>query len=173
MKTSSKNQIRRVLKLESFTFKRHYLFYVSAIYLLWAAIGDFDYDYAFYQLLRFIAFFAFGFAAFTAHTKKQQIMPFILGFLAIVFNPFLPIYLERNTWQLVDVLSGVLLIMWTVATFNRGFALKLSETFQIIKKDPKGFFKDFTGLIFYIICLLILVIGLLKIIFDVIKDVLL
>ena len=62
--------------------------------------------------------------------------------------------------------------MWTVATFNRGFALKLSETFQIIKKTPKVSLKDFTGFTFYIICLLILVMGLLKIIFDVIKDVL-
>ena len=69
-----------------FHIKRHYLFYASATYILYAVTGDFD--YGFYQLLRFIAFFAFGFAAFTAHTKKQQIMPFILGFIAIVLTPF-------------------------------------------------------------------------------------
>ena len=93
------------------------------------------------------SFLCFWVCSFYRLYKEAANHAFHIRFYSYRFNPFLPIYLERNTWQLVDVLSGVLLIMWTVATFNRGFALKLSETFQIIKKDPKGFFKDFTGLL--------------------------
>ena len=69
------------------TFKRHYLFYISALYLLSASVGDFDFDYGFYQLLRFVAFFSFD-SSFAAYVHKQQITPFILGLIAIVFNPF-------------------------------------------------------------------------------------
>ncbi|ENZ9378404.1 DUF6804 family protein [Acinetobacter baumannii] len=116
------------------TFKRHYLFYISALYLLYAAVGDFDFDYGFYQLLRFVAFFSFGFASFTAYTNKQQITPFILGLVAIVFNPFLPIYLERETWQLVDIVSGLFLILWTITTFKDAMYVFFN---QVIKKNKK------------------------------------
>lgn len=118
-----------------FTFRRHYLFYASAFYILWAAIGEFDFDYGFYQLLRFIAFFSFGFATFSAYVNRQQIMPFILGFFAIVFNPFLPIHLERETWQFVDVVSGILLIVWTVTTFKDAVYAFFNKA---IKKNKKA-----------------------------------
>ncbi|MDP7813825.1 Uncharacterised protein [Acinetobacter pittii] len=116
------------------TFKRHYLFYFSALYLLYAAVGDFDFDYGFYQILRFVAFFSFGFASFTAYSHKQQITPFILGLIAIVFNPFLPIYLERETWQLVDIVSGLFLILWTITTFKDAIYAFFN---QVIKKNKK------------------------------------
>ncbi|MEQ1136461.1 DUF6804 family protein [Acinetobacter seifertii] len=116
------------------TFKRHYLFYFSALYLLYAAVGDFDFDYGFYQLLRFVAFFSFGFASFTAYSHNQQITPFILGLVAIVFNPFLPIYLERETWQLVDIVSGLFLILWTITTFKDAIYVFIN---RVIKKNKK------------------------------------
>ncbi|WP_368559461.1 DUF6804 family protein [Acinetobacter baumannii] len=117
------------------TFKRHYLFYISALYLLSASVGDFDFDYGFYQLLRFVAFFSFGFASFAAYVHKQQITPFILGLIAIVFNPFLPIYLERETWQLVDAMSGILLIVWAATSFKDAL---YSFFNRAIKKNKKA-----------------------------------
>lgn len=103
--------------------RSHYLFYVAALYMFWAANGNFDFDYGFYQLLRFVAFFAFGFAAYISHKKEQQIVPFVLGFLAIVFNPFMPIYFERETWQWVDVVGGLVLLTWSLVSFEKKFII--------------------------------------------------
>ncbi|WP_228277844.1 DUF6804 family protein [Acinetobacter haemolyticus] len=151
--------------------QRHHLFYVAALYILWAAKGDFDFDYGFYQLLRFVAFFAFGFAAFASYSFKQQVMPFVLGFFAIVFNPFLPIYLERETWQLFDLISGILLISWTIKTFDKIFIEKIYKILGIVKEDPKGFTKEFSGFVFFLACLLVLFFGVLKIFYDVLSDI--
>lgn len=111
--------------------------------MFWAATGNFDFDYGFYQLLRFVAFFAFGFAAFISYKKDQQIVPFALGFLAIVFNPFIPIYLEREIWQWVDILGGFFLIFWTVFTYNYDMYVFFKKFIKINKKHIIGAFSIF------------------------------
>lgn len=100
-------------------FKRHYIFYIVAVYIFLASFGDIDFEYGFYQILRFISFFAFSIAAFISYKSQQQIMPFILGILAIVFNPFIPIHLEEESWQLVDIGASLLLILWSINFYDK------------------------------------------------------
>lgn len=56
--------------------KQHYLFYLAAGLMLLAIV---DFPYGYYQLLRFIGFFAFAIAAYLSFSAKQQIAPFVLG----------------------------------------------------------------------------------------------
>ena len=90
--------------------KSHHLFYIASAAMILAII---DFPYAYYQLLRFIGFFAFGISAYISFNFGQKVTPFFLGFMAIVFNPFLKIYLGRELWMIVDVISGIGLAFWT------------------------------------------------------------
>lgn len=113
--------------------KSYHLFYLVIAYLIFATTGDFDFDYGFYQLLRFVAFFAFSFAAYASYECKQQIMPFVLGFIAIIFNPFIPIHMERGVWQTIDFSVALILLIWVSYTYNTKlyqYLYRLSQKFN-------------------------------------------
>jgi hypothetical protein len=80
-----------------------------AAVLLFAALGRHAYDY--YTLLRWVAC---GVAAFTAYqaaeTKKFGWLA-VFVIVAIVLNPIAPLHLKRDTWALVDIAAGVLLLL--------------------------------------------------------------
>ena len=95
--------------------KQHHLFYIASFAMVIAVL---DFPYGYYQLLRFIGFFAFGIAAYISYSSGQKIIPFVLGFMAIVFNPFIKVYLDREVWAVIDVLSGTGLSIWTFCFFK-------------------------------------------------------
>ncbi|MEN8291879.1 DUF6804 family protein [Acinetobacter radioresistens] len=90
--------------------KQHHLFYVAALVV---ALGVLPLPYGYYQLLRFIAFFAFAIACFISFNNQQKIIPFFLGFAAIVFNPFLKIVFPKEFWAIIDLVAGIGLAVWT------------------------------------------------------------
>jgi len=66
--------------------------------------------YGFYELVRFLALIIFGFLAYDANQKKQNVLVVIYGVLALLFQPFFKIALGRDLWNIVDVLAAILLI---------------------------------------------------------------
>lgn len=95
--------------------KPHFLFYGTALLMVLAVI---DFPYGYYQLLRFIGFFAFGIAAYISFSAGQKTIPFVLGFMAIAFNPFIKIHLGREFWMIVDVIAGIGLALWTMSFYK-------------------------------------------------------
>jgi hypothetical protein len=61
--------------------------------------------YGFYTLLRHIAA-----AAVMTSQRRQQSLPWLFGFLALLFNPIVKIPLSREVWTVVDFGSAVLLL---------------------------------------------------------------
>ncbi|WP_216069702.1 DUF6804 family protein [Acinetobacter soli] len=96
--------------------KEKHLFYIASLLMVLAVI---NLPYAYYQLLRFVALFAFGMAAYISFYANQKIIPYVLGFMAILFNPFIKINLGRELWMIVDVVSGVGLAIWTFTFFKK------------------------------------------------------
>ena len=80
----------------------------AALFCVVAAVGG--QPYAFYTLTRWVVFLAscFGFYC------TLELMPNWLkgGFVVIgvLFNPLIPFYLKRDTWQIVDIIAGIALI---------------------------------------------------------------
>ena len=80
--------------------------------MLFGAIREWPYDY--YTLLRFVvcgvaardAYFAYQFTE-TASTpelrEKHQRRAWGFGLMAALFNPFIPVHLDRDTWVVIDV----------------------------------------------------------------------
>jgi hypothetical protein len=68
--------------------------------LISAAVGR--HPYSFYTLLRWICCAVFVYSAFTAHERNRVPWVWIFGVLAVLFNPIVPVHLQRDTWQIVD-----------------------------------------------------------------------
>ena len=73
---------------------------VAAVMLVFAAVER--QSYSFYTLLRWICCAVFAYSAFAAHQKNRMPWVWIFGLLAVLFNPILPLHLQRDTWQILD-----------------------------------------------------------------------
>ena len=72
--------------------------------------GAFPLPYGYYMLLRVVACGVFAWAAFITYEKNEEVLPWIFGILAILFNPIFKIHLPKELWAVVDVCSGILLL---------------------------------------------------------------
>jgi hypothetical protein len=66
--------------------------------------------YAFYTAMKFIIMCTTGFSAYILYTNNVRELSYILGILALLFNPIFPIYLTRTFWMFVDIIAITLLI---------------------------------------------------------------
>lgn len=59
--------------------------------------------YGYYTFLRLACCAVFGFLAYTAHTQGRLNWAWGLGAVALLYNPFIPIHLPRDTWAMLNV----------------------------------------------------------------------
>ena len=75
-------------------------------------LGDLaDVPYGYYQLLRFVVCGVGIYVAFTAYSWQKMWAVWLFGFIALLFNPLIPIYLSRELWQPIDVICAVLFVV--------------------------------------------------------------
>lgn len=67
--------------------------------------------YGYYQFVRLISFFGFGYLAYIKSEQGFKNEMILFGFLAILFQPFIKISLGRELWNIVDLIIGVGLII--------------------------------------------------------------
>ncbi len=82
--------------------------YIGAAMLL---IGAAPLPYGYYMLLRIVATGVFVWAAIVAHERKNEVLPWVFGLLAILFNPIIKIHLPKEVWTVIDVAAGVFLLV--------------------------------------------------------------
>lgn len=74
-----------------------------------AAVGDLPYGY--YQILRLAVTGYAVWIAIVSHGQKRTTWAWAFGLLALLYNPFVKITLDRDTWGLVNIAtSGIILI---------------------------------------------------------------
>lgn len=71
------------------------------------------------MLLRLVVFGTTVYLSLLAYKSKKQIWSWTFGFIALVFNPLIPLRLGRNLWMAIDLFVAVYLIISI-------FAFKLS-----------------------------------------------
>ena len=86
---------------------------IGAAVMLVIALADLPYGY--YTLLRIVVCGVALYGAYIASTSKATEWVIPLGIIALVFNPLIPIYLSREIWAVVDVLTAGSLIASAVA----------------------------------------------------------
>ncbi len=114
-------EISKIMK-KLFSDNLHILILVSIAFLVLAIL-----DWAFYQELPY-GFFIFlrwimticsawiGYRIFIKTPKSKALVLF--GILTILFNPFVPIILEREAWTLIDVIILVILLVYLVKDYK-------------------------------------------------------
>lgn len=74
-------------------------------------IGALPMPYGYYTLLRLVASGIFAFAAYIAFERKSILLPWLFGFTALIFNPFIKVHLAKELWMFIDVVAGLFLVI--------------------------------------------------------------
>ena len=77
---------------------------VSGVFLLLGILNG--WPYAYYILLRWIICGAAIFNAVGFYKSKLTGWVLVFGALAFIFNPILPIYLDKSSWVGIDLISA-------------------------------------------------------------------
>jgi hypothetical protein len=70
-----------------------------------------DMPYGYYQLVRFVGLVGFVILAYQANQQGRQTETIIYGVLALLFQPIFKITLDRQIWNIVDIIVGLGLII--------------------------------------------------------------
>ena len=74
-------------------------------------IGVLPLPYGYYMLLRLVACGVFAWAAFITYEKNEEVLPWVFGILAVVFNPLIKIHFPKELWAVIDFCSGLFLLL--------------------------------------------------------------
>lgn len=88
----------------------HYLKPLLIVAGVAAIIAVFPMQYGYYQIMRIVVTGAAVFGAYHAYHANNTGWVWILGGIAVLFNPIIPIHLSRESWFLPDLVAGALLI---------------------------------------------------------------
>ncbi len=81
-----------------------------AIVMLLVAIPS-VWPYSYYQVLRWVVAGTAAFAAYEAFGRGKRGWTWVLAGVAILFNPIAPIFLDKSTWVVLDlVVAGAFAI---------------------------------------------------------------
>jgi ABC-type Mn2+/Zn2+ transport system permease subunit len=86
-------------------FKKNW-FKIIAIFILLLSFGKWPYSY--YQFLRWAILIIGAYSAYLSYEKKEMAWVWIFIMIAVLFNPIIPFYLSRNTWQYIDIIAAIL-----------------------------------------------------------------
>jgi len=70
-----------------------------------------DMPYGYFEFVRYSALIGFGLLAYLCYKKSFQTEMFIFAALAILFQPFYKIMLGRETWNKVDLIIALGLLL--------------------------------------------------------------
>ena len=92
-----------------------------------------DWNYGFYEFVRFIGMVGFGILAYQEKDNKNRNWFFIWLISALLINPFLKVSLGREIWNIVDVIWAGLLIY---SLFQKHKKVDILEEPTPIIRDP-------------------------------------
>lgn len=67
--------------------------------------------YSYFQILRWIVMFVAIYNTYLAYKSKTKAWIFIMGAIAILFNPIAPIYFQKETWVVLDLITSILMFV--------------------------------------------------------------
>lgn len=67
--------------------------------------------FGYFQIVRIAALIGFSVLAYQAYENKQIELTIVFVGLALLFQPFIKVSLERQLWNIVDIIVGLFLIV--------------------------------------------------------------
>jgi len=81
---------------------------VCAIFLF-LALGNLP--YGFYVLLRWVTLLACGYSLIVAKSKNDTKWAWAFAVIGLLFNPIIPVHMDKSTWAIVDAITAILMIV--------------------------------------------------------------
>jgi hypothetical protein len=88
--------------------RKNILLGAASVFLFLALINGLP--YGFFTMLRFVVCLSSLYVAWQAYGQNKIYWAISLGFIGILFNPFIPIHLDREIWVYLDAIVGVFMI---------------------------------------------------------------
>ena len=95
--------------------KKNPIFLIAGI-VLFIAMADMPYGY--YQLLRFFICGVGAYGAYLCYEHKKTGWVWILGIIALLFNPFIKFYFEKELWKIIDFIVGIVFCTYFVTKYK-------------------------------------------------------
>lgn len=99
---SLSQKIRKNMKKTSLSIKPPI---ITSIILLLLAILPLPYGY--YTLLRLVVCLTAAFLAWFSYKAQKVSWMWVMGFIALIFNPLIPLHLGRELWFIIDLIVAV------------------------------------------------------------------
>ena len=95
------------------------LFWVAPLVVM--GIGVLPMPYGYYNILRVVVCVSAVFMAVRAmKTENGQLLPWLFGGLALLYNPVLPVHLnEKAIWMMVNAFTAVVFIVFRNLTTSK------------------------------------------------------
>lgn len=89
--------------------KENWFTIVAGIMLLLAIPPIWPYPY--FQILRWVVMGVAIYNAYRAEGLEKTQWVYIMGAIAILFNPLFPIYFQKDTWVILDLITAILMFV--------------------------------------------------------------
>lgn len=105
--------------------KRAMAFHIVSATMLLMALLDMPYSY--YTLLRIVVTISAGVHCWFVLTREDagkisnRLHVAVFSAIGILFNPIIPIYLDREVWQIIDVAVAVLFVFAAVFVYRKSY----------------------------------------------------
>lgn len=98
---------------------RHPAIWFAPVALVLLAL--FPLPYAYYVFLRIVMFLFCGFLAYKQWVEESAADKWVvvLGALALLYNPIFPIYLSREIWSVLNILTAAAITVHFLSVRNR------------------------------------------------------
>ena len=83
--------------------------YIPKICIALLLIAVLPLPISFYSFLRIVVCGTFVFGALIAHKRSRQDVSIYYGLVAVLFNPFFPIFNSKEVWVVFDLVAAFLL----------------------------------------------------------------
>lgn len=90
---------------------RYWILPLTMALFLGVGIGIDGVDYSFFVVLRFAVCASFSWWAWRAHERRQSIWRNVFVLTAVFYNPFVPLRLDREWWQVVNGLTIAIILI--------------------------------------------------------------
>tara|TARA_Y100001935_G_C17170956_1_gene440208 strand:- start:137 stop:424 length:288 start_codon:yes stop_codon:yes gene_type:complete len=81
------------------------VFWIAPLVVI--GIGLFPMPYGYYFLLRLVVFVCAVYFAIQLNSQSDTTLVWIFGFFALLYNPFIPIYLgSKSLWVIVNLITA-------------------------------------------------------------------
>jgi hypothetical protein len=116
--------------------KKNIAIILASAFLVLAVFNG--WPYSFFTILRLVVCASTAYVAWLAYEGKRTKWTWAFGLLAVLFNPFVPFYLDRDSWLVIDLLTALFLI---ISLFVFKFSTPKINTSQPEKKASLNYYE--------------------------------